>query len=154
MGSPLAAAAGNGEEAALAYVFKAREAVEAPSEFEQRAMMRSCTDIHEVTHLKLLNSILHNPTRQACSSTFQYDGCLHPVIAVMAQMLLPLIDVSCGVLKCPVSSNTEEKFSDMIWHAWKTFNLLSTEERVTGRQSLCPHSCRGRSRGMCILRRS
>lgn len=51
MGSPLAAAAGNGEEAALAYVFKVREAAEAPSEFEQRALMRSCTDIHEVTHL-------------------------------------------------------------------------------------------------------
>jgi hypothetical protein len=68
MGSPLAAAAGNGEEAALAYVFKAREAVEAPSEFEQRALMRSCTDIHEVTHLELLNYVLHNPTRQACFS--------------------------------------------------------------------------------------
>ena len=49
MGSPLAAAV-NGEEAALVYVFKARETLQAPSDFEKRALTRSCTDIHEVGH--------------------------------------------------------------------------------------------------------
>lgn len=56
MGSPLAAAAGNGEEG-YAYVFKAREGVEAPSDFEQRALSRSCTDIQEVRRRELLQEI-------------------------------------------------------------------------------------------------
>ncbi len=48
MGTPLVTAAGVAEEG-LAYVFKARDAQEEPSDFEQRALLRSCTDIQEVS---------------------------------------------------------------------------------------------------------
>lgn len=46
MGTPLVTTAGAAE---LAYVFKARDVEEEPSDFEQRALSRSCTDIQEVS---------------------------------------------------------------------------------------------------------
>ncbi|CAL8463374.1 g2908 [Coccomyxa elongata] len=46
MGTPLMTTAGAAEEG-LAYVFKARDVEEEPSDFEQRALLRSCTDIQE-----------------------------------------------------------------------------------------------------------
>jgi len=48
MGAPVVTAAGNGEEG-WAYVFKAREQGEKPSDFEQRSLQRSCTNLHEVS---------------------------------------------------------------------------------------------------------
>ncbi len=80
MGTPLMTPAGAAEEG-LAYVFKARDVEEEPSDFEQRALSRSCTDIQEVSCSLIMrqsSDILGlTPTFAAKSCYLKYTSSCH-----------------------------------------------------------------------------